>query len=411
MLKVIVDSTPILPKPSGVGLYVKNLISALHDLSLSEDLDLAAAYQPTLREWASGSSAPRPSMPGGRLNARINIPVRLSSLLWGVLGRSPALKEQVATSLDQRFDRPDIIHGTNYAVPPSRKARTILNIYDLTFLHYPQYADAVAKTYGERVRHCLQWTDLVMTVSESSKRDIVEYLQVEPERVWVTPLASQYQAYPAQVNPDQQAASFNSASTSPLLSHPSSSPNTSLAYDFKRPFLLFVSTIEPRKNITNLIKGFNILKGSYGIDHDLVLIGKKGWSYGPIFDEIERSPWRSQIYHLDYLPDEQVQEFYRHAQVFVYPSHYEGFGLPVLEAMTFGIPVVTANAASLPEVGGDAAIYVDPKEPEELAQQVFRILDDTTLQQELAIKGQQQAQRFSWEATARETLRAYRSLT
>ncbi len=408
MLKVIVDSTPILPKPSGVGLYVKNLISALHDLSLSEELDLAAAYQPTLREWASGRSTPRPAMPGARLNERINIPVRLSSLLWGALGRSSSLKDRVATSLDERFDRPDIIHGTNYAVPPSHKARTILNIYDLTFLHYPQYADAVAKTYGDRVRHCLQWTDLVMTVSESSKRDIIEYLQVEPERVWVTPLASQYQAHP-DPNGLHQAASLRSPSQSDP-DHPSRSSNAPLAYDFKRPFLLFVSTIEPRKNIINLIKGFNILKDFYGIDHDLILIGKKGWSYGPIFEAIERSPWRSHIHHLDYLPDEQVQEFYRHAQVFVYPSHYEGFGLPVLEAMTFGVPVVTANAASLPEVGGDAALYVDPQEPEEIAQQVFRILDDTDLQRELSTKGQQQAQRFSWEATAWETLRAYRSL-
>ncbi|NJR70131.1 MAG: glycosyltransferase family 4 protein [Synechococcales cyanobacterium CRU_2_2] len=281
------------------------------------------------------------------------------------------------------------------------------------------------------MRHCLQWTDLVVTVSESSKRDIVQYLNVEADRIWVTPLASQYQ--PLQIHPEQNLSSQNLPSQnllSPTLSSATLSSQslqnlpaqTSLihspkthrasrpAYDLKRPFLLFVSTIEPRKNITNLIKSFNILKSCHHIDHDLVLIGKKGWSYGPIFEEIARSPWRSQIFHLDYLPDHQVQQFYRHAQAFIYPSHYEGFGLPVLEAMTFGVPVITANASSLPEVGGQAAIYIDPQDPEAIATQVYRVLADSVLRQSLAIQGQQQARKFSWEATARETLRAYRSL-
>ncbi len=417
MLKVLVDSTPVLPRPSGVGFYVKNLVRALQALSSSEAFDLKLFYQPSFKDWLLPGQSPDAIVHRDQAARRLNYPVRLSAALLGSLARSPQLKSALAAYLDQQLGNPSIIHGTNYIVYPSQRARTILTIYDLTFIRYPDYADAVAKTYERRVRHCLQWTDLVLTISESSKQDIVEYLAVEPDRVWVTPLASQYHALaPAltatsrlpQRSPSPQApvSSLNWSSPAPL----PSLPPAPIDYDLNRPYLLFVSTIEPRKNLVNLIKAFNLLKGEGKIEHNLVLIGKKGWSYTSIFAEIERSPWRSHIFHLDYLPNGWVQEFYRRADVFLYPSHYEGFGLPVLEAMTFGLPVVTSNTSSLPEVAGQAALYADPLSPEAIATQVLRILSDDGLRQTLVQRGYEQVQQFSWEKTAEETLRAYRSL-
>jgi glycosyltransferase involved in cell wall biosynthesis len=163
-----------------------------------------------------------------------------------------------------------------------------------------------------------------LTISESSKRDIVQYLGFDPDRIVVTPLASRYG-----IGYQKTIPSFK-------------------GYDLNRPFILFVSTIEPRKNLVGLIEAFDQLKRTQKIDHDLVLVGQKGWLYEPIFERIARSPYRDNIYHLDYLPDDIVAEFYRRADVFVYPSHYEGFGLPVLEAMTLGAPVVCSNSSSLP---------------------------------------------------------------
>jgi glycosyltransferase involved in cell wall biosynthesis len=159
-----------------------------------------------------------------------------------------------------------------------------------------------------------------------------------------------------------------------------------------------------------LIEAFDGLKSQYQIEHDLVLIGQKGWLYEPIFERIERSPYRHQIHHLNYLPDEAVIEFYRHADVFVYPSHYEGFGLPVLEAMTLGTPVVCSNNSSLPEVAGDAAIMIDADDAIQIAEGIWKIIDNRNFREQLIQRGYDRAQQFTWRNTAVETLRAYRLL-
>ncbi|NEP55029.1 MAG: glycosyltransferase family 4 protein, partial [Moorea sp. SIO3C2] len=184
----------------------------------------------------------------------------------------------------------------------------------------------------------------------------------------------------------------------------------SVNYDFAQPYILFVSTLEPRKNINNLIAAFNYLKQRHQIEHQLVLIGQKGWSYESIFAAIASSPWKDHIHHLGYLSDQLVAWFYSNADVFVYPSYYEGFGLPVLEAMTLGAPVVTSNTSSLPEVAGDAAILIDPNQPIELADAIVKVISNSSLREELIRKGKERAMLFSWERTARETLAAYTSL-
>jgi glycosyltransferase involved in cell wall biosynthesis len=159
-----------------------------------------------------------------------------------------------------------------------------------------------------------------------------------------------------------------------------------------------------------LIQAFNQLKSQHRIDHQLVLVGQRGWQVEPILAAIAASPWQGHIHHLDYLSDAQVAYAYAHADLLAYPSWYEGFGLPVLEAMTLGCPVVTAHSSSLPEVAGQAAILVDPASPEELAAACWRIISEPTLRQSLITQGYAQAAQFSWRRTAQATLAAYRSL-
>jgi glycosyltransferase involved in cell wall biosynthesis len=371
-MKVAIDVTPWMPKPSGIGFYVSNLIQGL--MRSQDSLDLELIYQPGLKKWLKRDfTFPDYLQQYSQLNF-FPLPVRLSNLLI----EFPSL---FSNRLEGYFKHADIIHGTNYTVFPARKSRRAITIYDLSFIKHPEFANSTVSAYGQRLRKCLRWTDLVLTISHSSKRDIIEYLNVDSDRVWVTHLASRYQV-------DQ-----------PL-------PELS----FAKPYILFVSTIEPRKNIRSLISAFEYLKQTYQIEHQLVLIGQKGWLYKPIFEQIERSPYQNEIHHLDYLPDAQVMQFYRNADVFVYPSHYEGFGMPVLEAMTLGAPVVTTNVSSLPEIAGNAAILVEPNEIKELGEAILKVIGDRTLRQNLIQKGKEQAKLYSWENTVQETLKAYRSI-
>ncbi|MHC5744435.1 MAG: glycosyltransferase family 4 protein [Nostoc sp.] len=385
MLKVVVDATPVNSKPSGVGFYVANLIYALDVLQKEENFQLGVVYQPGLKDWLRRDFIFPESLKHSSQEHLLPLPVRISDLLLA-LDFKPSL-----FYFEKYFGSPDILHGTNYSVYPCQNSLNVMNIYDLTFIKYPNYIDSVVKTYTEKVKRCLQWTDLVLTISESSKKDIIEYLEVDPKKVYVTPLASRY--YPNYLSEEIAQRLEKEAN-----------------YDFSKPYILFVSTIEPRKNINTIITAFNFLKEKYKIEHQLILIGRKGWNYEPIFAAIENSPWANQIHHLNYLSNELVALFYSKADVFVYPSHYEGFGLPVLEAMTLGVPVISSNTSSIPEVTGDAAILVDPNNPIQLGEAILKVISDSQLRQELINKGKARAKLFSWERTAKETLNAYRSI-
>jgi glycosyltransferase involved in cell wall biosynthesis len=384
MLKVVVDATPLLPNPSGVGLYVYNLINSLHTLSFQENFELGIVYQPSLKNWLLGNLS-FPALLETYSNLHLlPLPVRVLNLL-------AAFPNPLLSYFEGGFGYPNIFHGTNYAVYPCQKSLKVMNIYDLSFIKYPNYVNSVVRTYTKRVKQSLKWSNLVITISESSKKDIVEYLNVPPERIYVTPLASRY--YPNY-----------------LEEHLIDKAVDTIKYNFDKPYFLFVSTIEPRKNIITLISAFNRLKEKHKIEHHLILIGQKGWRYEQIFAEIERSPWKDQIHHLNYLSDQEVALFYSKADAFVYPSHYEGFGLPVLEAMTLGTPVVTSNTSSLPEVAGDAALLIDPNDSCSLAEAMLRVINDSQLRNELIQKGQHRAKLYSWETTAKATLQAYKAL-
>jgi glycosyltransferase involved in cell wall biosynthesis len=385
MLKIIVDVTPMFPNPTGVGFYVANLTNSLYLLQKQENFELGVVFQAGMKKWLRCDWNIPESLKKYSSVHFLPMPVRFSNVLIDYNF------QPILSYFEKYFRSPDIIHGTNYTVYPCQKSLKVMSIYDLTFIKYSSYIDSVVQTYTERVKRCLKWTDLVLTISESSKKDIIDYLKISSEKVYVTPLASRY---------SPEYLSFELATQL----------EKKINYDFSRPYLLFVSTIEPRKNITAIISAFNYLKKNYKIEHNLVLIGRKGWYYTSVFEAVEKSPWKKYIYHLDYLSDELVALFYSKADVFVYPSYYEGFGLPVLEAMTLGTPVVTSNTSSLPEVAGDAALLIDPNDAIQLAEAVLKVISDPQLRQELINKGKKRAKLFSWEKTARETLTAYRTL-
>jgi glycosyltransferase involved in cell wall biosynthesis len=376
MLRITIDTSPILSKPSGIGFSVLKILEELTKIAIESEIQVQPICQVSLKNALLRRSSTPESLKFYTNLKSVPIPIKITNLCI----RYPKLFLPV---FERSFGSCDIFHGTNYTVYPFRKSRQVLTIYDLTFIKYPQYCNKIVRAYADRVRRCLRWTDLILTISESSKRDIVKYLGFDADRIVVTPLASRYgMGYQPNISNFRE-------------------------YDFNHPFILFVSTIEPRKNLIGLIEAFDTLKRTQKIGHNLVLIGQKGWLYKPIFDRIARSPYRDSIYHLDYLDNDVVAEFYKHADVFVYPSHYEGFGMPVLEAMTLGAPVICSNNSSLPEVAGDAAVMIDAEDPIAIADAIIKVIGDRKFRQQLINRGRERSLQFSWHHTAQETLRGY----
>jgi glycosyltransferase involved in cell wall biosynthesis len=384
MLKVCVDATAVRGKLSGVGFYNLSLIQALQDLQRQEDFQLSVYFQPALKAWLQGNLSPSPLLANVSQHYCLPLPVTIADLLM----RFPNSRLE---GLERRLEQPDIVQGTDHFVFPCRHSRNILTIHDLTFIKYPQYVSKIVTTYRDRLQRSLKWTDAVITFAENTKQDLIKYFKIQPERIYVTPQASRYQVN--DLAPEQIQILKSQ-------SH----------YDFKRPYLLFVGTLEPRKNIISLIKAFNYLKSTHKIEHQLVLIGQLGWKYESILAAIQSSPSAAEIHHLSYLSNEQVALFYSQAEVFVYPSFYEGFGLPILEAMTLGTPVITSNSSSLPEVTGDAALLINANDFLELAETIFQVISDRTLRAQLISQGQERARQFSWTKTAQTTLQVYRSV-
>lgn len=378
MLTISLDATALRPNPSGIGYYVYSLIQALSQLQSSENFKLNLFYQPSVKNWLRGNLSPSELFKNYPDVYCLPLPVTLSNLLT-------KFPNPLISYFEQYLQDPDIVHGTDHIVYPCQKSLKVMTIHDLTFLKYPEYVPLIVKTYTERVKRCLKWTDLIITMAQTTKEDIITYLNVKPEKIWVIPLASRYGSLPRVKSGD-------------------------LPYNLDKPYLLYVGTLEPRKNIQNLIFAFDYLKKKYDIPHDLVLIGKIGWKYEAIFQAREKSKYKASIYHLNYLSDELVAQFYQNARVFVYPSLYEGFGLPVLEAMTLGTPVVTSNISSLPEVVAAAALTVNPQDVVELAEAIFQVISRADLREKLIAAGQARAKMFSWEKTAKQTLQAYYSL-
>ena len=375
-MKVLFDCTSVRDRISGVGYYTYNLMKALRDGNFP-DLELSFYRQPSVKQWLKNQRQLPDSLKDFSSIEFLPLPVTVSNLL----GKS-------AGYFTNNMDDYDISHGTDHYVYPFRKGKKVMTIHDLTFLKYPQFCTNIVKQYTQRIKKCLQWTDAIITISESSKQDIIDYLGYEKEKIFVTYGASRYNLdFLKNLNIEIIKNKIN--------------------YDFAQPYLLFVSTIEPRKNIINLIKAFNICQEKYHLPHHLILIGGKGWQYEPIFAEIDNSPFRDYIHHLGYLTDAEVAIFYAHADIFVYPSLYEGFGLPILEAMTLGAPVITSSVSSMPEVAGDAAIYINPYDVEDLAKTINDVRCDRAFRENLIEKGKSRVGLYSWERVAKETLNAY----
>ena len=264
---------------------------------------------------------------------------------------------------------------------------------DLSYLRYPEMfrpKDLLQLKYMGLF--AMKRARKIFTISEFSKKEIVRYYKYPEADIVVT--------YPG-ISSNLKSP-FGSAQGRQI-----SNPNTKMKELVKNKFILFVGTIQPRKNIIRLIAAFEMLNKEI----QLILVGKKGWLYGPILDRIKSSPKKNMIKFMDYVSAAELTRLYEQTTCLVLPSLYEGFGLPVLEAMNYGCPVVVSNSSSLPEVAGDAGIYVDPLNSDDIARGMTEALQlNPNERRNLVNKGKAQAKKFSWEKCAQKTIETFNAL-
>ncbi len=299
--------------------------------------------------------------------------------------------EQIVQPLALRRARIDLLHALAFAGPLAISIPWVVTIYDLSFIRFPQSFNAANRIYLKwATRQSLRRANRVIAISESTRRDLVTLFGARQEKIEVVHCG---------IDP-----SFSPAHD------PSDSERLRAQHHLPEKMILFVGTIEPRKNVAGLIRAFARAKRSAHLPHQLVLIGARGWKYQEVDAAIEREGIADQVIFVGYVDQDELPRWYRAADLFVYPSHYEGFGLPPLEAMACGAPVVTSNASSLPEVVGEAGLRVAPDDEVALADAIARALTDGALREQMVERGLKQAAKFSWSRAARETADTYRTV-
>ncbi len=300
-----------------------------------------------------------------------------------------SLGEQIAIPLALRREKVTLFHSPHYVLPPLVPCRSVVTIHDCIHLMFPQYLpNRLALSYARTsIGMATRRATRIMTVSESSKRDILRFFDTEPGRIDVI-----YNAYDERFGVEPREEDV---------------VRVRERYQLHDEFVLYAGNVKPHKNLERLIEAFHIVRNR-GLDHlKLVLIGDEISRYSALRRAVHRHQLHKYVRFLGYLPEETLAVMYRLAGVFVFPSLYEGFGLPPLEAMASGTPVVTSNVSSLPEVAGAAAVLVDPYDPAAIADGIFQVLTDEELRRDLRRKGLTRARQFSWESSVRRVREIY----
>ena len=291
----------------------------------------------------------------------------------------PRLWTQIRLSWEMLINPPDVLFIPAHAMPIVRPKKTVVTIHGLEYEYFPE-------AYSSFERWYLKWSTRftsrhawkIITPSQNTKRDLIKFYGTDSDKI--------------------RAIRHGFAKSKMMVN------SKQITEKSRYPYLLFIGRLEKRKNILRLIDAFCMLKQKYKIPHRLILVGKPGYGHKNSKFKIQNSKFKSDIIELGYVSQEEKFGLLKNADVFVYPSLYEGFGMPVLEAFSLGTPVVCSSASSLPEVAGNAAILVDPLDVYSIASGVWKILSDKKLNTECVQKGSIQVQKFSWDKCARETL-------
>ncbi|HEY5884873.1 MAG TPA: glycosyltransferase family 1 protein [Pyrinomonadaceae bacterium] len=373
-MRVGLDGFPLVSPRTGVGHYTFELARALAAVSADDEFHLIAPVplpDSIVQEINQDTAA----------NLQLNIPkVRSLRHKWWAAGLPIYLR-----SLGL-----DLFHGTNYDVPLLGRDRNILTIHDLSILLHPEFHEpTLARRGRRRLPLMARAASRIITPSESVKREICEHLGAKPENISVTPEAPR--------------RNFRR-----VLLHETEETRRRLKIEDE--FILFVGTIEPRKNLPTLVRAFEEILTTTSLRPQLVIAGGEGWLMEEFLSLAGGAHIRDRLRLTGYIHDEDLRALYSSCRVFVYPSLYEGFGLPPLEAMACGAPVVTSRIPSIVETVGDAASLVDPRNAKELSASIVELLTDENKRRSYSTAGLTRAAGFSWEQTARATLDIYQQV-
>jgi len=371
-MRIGIDATALPPQPGGAANYIIQLIRSLASLETDSHFTVFA-YQ-------SGYNL-------------IDVPA--SPQLDWVLSpdKSPAhrlLWEQVTFPRLVRQSRVGLLHSPHYTRPLSLSCASVVTFHDMTFFLYPHlHARFKRIFFPTAIRLSARLADALIAVSENTKKDAVRLLGVSGDKI--TAISHGV------------GEEFHPITDARLLE------DIRLKYGLPQDFILNVGVVEPRKNLTLLLKSYQRLH-SQGISLPLVVVGGLGWMYEDVFRLVESLEIKEQVHFTGYVPNHDLPIIYNLAKVFVYPSIYEGFGLPPLEAMACGIPVITTAVSSMPEHVGDAGILVPPQDEKALTNALQKLINDSNLQEELSSRGPERASQFTWKRTAQETIKVYQSV-
>jgi len=364
-LRIAIDARKI--HDFGIGTYIRNLLRHL------ARLDSATEYVLLCQDRDC------PIAPA------------LGSNFRAVPDNSPpySLREQLSLPWTLRRERADLFHAPHYVLPPLSGRAAVVTIHDCIHLMFPQYLpNRMALGYARSsLWMAARRSDRILTVSESSKRDILRFFDVDPAKITViyNGIDERFSREP----PEEEIVRVRER------------------YQLEGDFVLYAGNVKPHKNLERLLDAFHLVR-QRGFDNvRLVVIGDQVSKYAELRRAVHKYNLHKYVRFLGYMPDEMLAVLYRLATVFVFPSLYEGFGLPPLEAMASGTPVVTSNISSLPEVAGDAALLVDPYEPESIASGLMSVLGSAEVRSELRARGLQRAADFSWERSIQRIHRIY----
>jgi glycosyltransferase involved in cell wall biosynthesis len=367
-MRVAFDGTTLTPGRTGVGYYTQHLLQHLaREVERSGDELIVVSNQPI------DSTIALPAHVG--IHDRLRFPLRIG---W-MQALAPRVLKEVGA---------DVVHFTNGMLPPRAPAATVVTIHDMSLRLFPRCHPLRRRLINRPlIGVAARRADAIVTVSHSARRDLLRFHRVAAERVTVV-----YEAAGPQFMPMKDPVQLDAIRA---------------RYKLPARFVLYVGTIEPRKNLTRIVDAFCAARAA-GAPHDLVCAGPYGWASRDLSARIERLGLRGVVRFIGYVPVADLPLIYNASEFFVFPSLYEGFGLPVVEAMACGTPVITSRTSSLGEIANGAALTVDPEDTGAIAEAIHRLSHDGTLRDRLAEQGRARAGTFSWQRTAREMLSVYR---
>ncbi|MCD6419587.1 MAG: glycosyltransferase family 4 protein [Synergistetes bacterium] len=375
-MKILVNATSLVTLPTGIGRYTLSMYREMMKRFPEEGYTFFYDYYYS-KELKIQASPLVSKLRGKMVHRR------------GVIARGARKAKATWTKFSSLFRHFDVYHEPNFVPMDFPASKIVTTIHDLSFMLYPQWhprerVEFMEKNFASR----LKLSDVILTVSEYGKREVEKYVGIPGGKIRVV-----YNAV------DERFRPLSKASVTTYLR----------AKRYPEDYVLFVGAVEPRKNLETLIGAFGDIERSFGNLH-LIIVGPKGWLCESVFRKVEELGLTNKVHFTGFVADEELIYLYNGAQVFVYPSFYEGFGIPVLEAMACKIPVIVSNTSSLPELVGDAGMLVDPHSQEGFAEAMRKVLEDRDEAERLSEKGYLRSANFSWEKSAKALMDIFKGL-